>query len=1017
MAPHPKLCFLFLFIIHLIPCPGAVDVAGRKLDQSEMKALGDIARVLGKTDWDFGVDPCSGRGNWTVSDRPKGFKSSVSCRCYYRNHTCFIVSMSLKGQNLSGSLPAEFRWLRHLRKLDLSRNVLKGSVPNDWIGLNLQQLSLMGNRLSGPFPPVLLRMGSLINMSVEGNRFSGPIVPDLVKLVRVQRLSLSANEFTGELPELFFGKMTNLIDLRISGNNFSGKIPDFISNLTRLEKLHISGNLMEGPIPHGISALTKLIDMRITDLRGSKSTFPPLEKMESMKTLILRNCNIQGALPAYIGFMKKLKHLDLSFNNLNGEIPASFVNLKKVDYIYLTANMITGNVPRWILQRNRNVDISYNNFTYGDSSPSHCLQGSINAVESYSSIVDDINEVSPCLMKNFPCSAPNGPYQHSLFINCGGKATQVNGTKYVADEEERGASMVYLGENWAFSSTGNFMDNNVIADNYIATNTSTLSMHDSELYTKARLSPVSLTYYGLCMSKGSYTVRLHFVEIVFTDDDRFTSLGKRLFNVLIQGEMVLENFDIAKEAGGTGKAIVKTFTAIVTNHTLVIQFYWAGKGTTGIPSRGVYGPLISAIAVTPDFTVDIPQEEKPSFRAKRLPVLLGVGASSLVLFFVVLSVGIWCVKKNWERKSLYAEPSLELLQTGPFTLRQIKAATNNFDPLNKVGEGGFGSVYKGQLSDRTIIAVKQLSSRSKQGNREFVNEIGLISSLQHPNLVRLYGCCTEGNQLLLIYEYMENNCLAHALFGAESADAQPRLKLNWPARRKIYLGIAKGLAHLHAESRLRIIHRDIKPSNVLLDGDLNAKISDFGLAKLGEEGHSHISTRVAGTIGYMAPEYAMRGYLTDKADVYSFGVVALEIISGKSNTSYRPVDEFGYLLDWAYALHEKGNILELIDPNLGKEYPEEEARLMINVALVCLSATPDRRPSMSQVLSMLEGRTSVQPLLSTLKFATFGRNNSGSGRSFLQYQSRALAIDETSTESFASVPDNDAAMQNDSISG
>ncbi|KAL5716580.1 hypothetical protein ACHQM5_018250 [Ranunculus cassubicifolius] len=239
------------------------------------------------------------------------------------------------------------------------------------------------------------------------------------------------------------------------------------------------------------------------------------------------------------------------------------------------------------------------------------------------------------------------------------------------------------------------------------------------------------------------------------------------------------------------------------------------------------------------------------------------------------------------------------LQTGRFTLRQIKAATNNFDPENKIGEGGFGPVYKGLLADGTIIAVKQLSSKSKQGSREFLNEIGMFSALQHPNLVKLYGCCTEGRQLLLVYEYMENNSLAHALFDPEEG----QLKLDWPIRQTICIGLARALAYLHEESSLKIVHRDIKATNVLLDKDLNAKVSDFGLAKLDEENGTHISTRIAGTFGYMAPEYAMRGQLTDKADVYSFGVVALEIVSGRTNTNYKSKEDCLYLLDWFHTLH------------------------------------------------------------------------------------------------------------------
>ncbi|KAK9904389.1 hypothetical protein M0R45_000755 [Rubus argutus] len=300
------------------------------------------------------------------------------------------------------------------------------------------------------------------------------------------------------------------------------------------------------------------------------------------------------------------------------------------------------------------------------------------------------------------------------------------------------------------------------------------------------------------------------------------------------------------------------------------------------------------------------------------------------------------------------------LQTGKFTLRQIKDATNDFDISNKIGEGGFGPVYKGLLSDGTAIAVKQLSAKSKQGNREFLNEIGMISALQHPHLVKLYGCCIEGNQLLLVYEYMENNSVASALFG----EKENQLKLDWPTRHRICVGIARGLAYLHEESLLKIVHRDIKASNVLLDKNLYPKISDFGLAKLNEDDRTHISTRIAGTYGYMAPEYAMWGYLTDKADVYSFGILILEMVSGRCNITYRSKEEYCFhLLDWAQILKEKGSLLDLIDPRLGWEFNKEEVIISIKVALLCCNASAALRPAMSSVVSMLEGRTPVRELV------------------------------------------------------
>ncbi|KAK3440692.1 hypothetical protein EUGRSUZ_B00978 [Eucalyptus grandis] len=538
----------------------------------------------------------------------------------------------------------------------------------------------------------------------------------------------------------------------------------------------------------------------------------------------------------------------------------------------------------------------------------------------------------------------------SLFINCGGNKTTIDGNQYEEDTSLNGPSFFsssssFWPEQWASSTTGVYMGNDRAG--YTAEYPYIMNVNGSGLYQTARLSPWSIRYYGLCMMKGRYKVRLHFAELQFSDDETYNGLGKRIFDVSIQGNQVLEDFNIAEEAGGVGMGIDKDFDDIyVTGSTLEIHLYWSGKGTTAIPNRGVYGPLICGIAVT----------QNQDFGGTGLSVgaITGIVVASVVLLVVIILV-------LWLRGFLdcrdVEDPELHGLdiQIGHFTLRQIKDATSNFDSVNKIGEGGFGPVYKGTLSNGTIIAVKQLSSRSKQGNREFLNEIGMISALQHPNLVKLYGCCIEGNQLLLVYEYLENNSLARALFGRDDQ----QIELDWATRKKICLGIARGLAYLHEESRLKIVHRDIKAANVLLDKELNAKISDFGLAKLNEEDNTHISTRIAGTIGYMAPEYAMRGHLTDKADVYSFGVVALEIVSGKSNTNYRSKEESFYLLDWAHGLQEQGHVLELMDPRLGSYYSEEEAMRILNLALLCTNPTPTLRPPMSSVVSMLEGKSAL----------------------------------------------------------
>ncbi|KAK4255937.1 hypothetical protein QN277_008862 [Acacia crassicarpa] len=844
-----------------------------------------------------------------------------------------LEELRLRDNMLEGTLPSSLGKLKELRILDLSHNYLNGSIPESFARLPLVALDLSSNPISSPIPKEIGNITTLEELSLRDNMLEGTLPSSLGKLKQLRKLILSGNNFSGIMPESF-GNMKKLEYIAIDGSNITGKLPNFIGNWTELYSMSLQGTSMEGPIPTAISQLTKLQRLAISDLHGPATMrFPNLEKLTSLEYLTLRNCSIHDSIPNYIGKMENLYFLDLSFNKLIGKIPDNISHLihSRLSYMFLTENSLSGKIPGWILQDNSNyLDLSYNNF-----SETPILACQYNNVNLASSLSSSANTTHTCLKRGLPYRGK--PKYHSLFINCGGTEIDYEGNTYEDDMNPAGISLFSLRDDrWACSSTGVFIE--TFDDNFTAT-------IGSSFYQTARVSPLSLKYHGLCMINGRYNVKLHFAEIMYSHDKSFISLGRRVFDVSIQGTKYLRDFNIMKEAGGVGKGIVRDFNVDVNNNTLEIHLYWAEKGTTAIPNEGAYGPLISAISVTPKFK--IPGGISTGAIAG---IVVGLCVFLIIpIVFILRKMGFVGGKDSIDKQFLD-------LKTGYFSLKQIKEATNNFTPDNKIGEGGFGPVYKGVLSDGVVIAVKQLSSKSKQGNREFVNEVGMISALQHPNLVKLYGCCIEGNQLLLIYEYMDNNSLAGALFGGQGKN----IPLNWPTRMKICVGIARGLAFLHEESRLKIVHRDIKATNVLLDKDLNAKISDFGLAKLDEDENTHISTRIAGTIGYMAPEYAMRGYLTDKADVYSFGVVALEIVSGKSNTSYRPKEEFVYLLDWAYVLQEQGNLIELVDSNLGSSYSSHEAMIMLEVALLCTNPSPTLRPSMSFVVGMLEGKLPIQ---------------------------------------------------------
>ncbi|KAL5716588.1 hypothetical protein ACHQM5_018256 [Ranunculus cassubicifolius] len=813
---------------------------------------------------------------------------------YIRCYLSHYCNSILQSQSLAGVLPPELVKLPYLQTIILNRNYLSGPIPREWGAMNLTIMLTTSDTANNTLTGSRIQITPSLKSAFNVISYYIPLVPLLCRVIKH-----SFTPFSPYVPDDV---------VLLTSNNFGGALPESLAKLTNLKDLWISDNKFTGSIPNFIQNLTNL------------------------------------------------ERIDLSFNKLTGSLPNGFSSSSATESLSRSTSFpqkekYVPNISRSGLGNSElsNMDSqSHSNWPLDEFDLNKVPQ-----TQYLEKINDQVCFIAPSF--SYTISPTNS---YSFHINCGGGQIQANGNlTYEEDVRLDTASTPLLhGSNLVLSDTGKFMD--TTNDNHTATNISKLTTKNEELYMTARLSPISLTYYGYCLINGNYTVNLHFAEIMFTAGSNYSSLGRRIFDIYIQGELVKKDFNIVDEAGGVGKAIIKTFPAIVDSSTLEIRFYWAGKGTQGIPARGIYGPLVSAISVSSDFEplVDLNLED-----GKKMSTVIEVVIvlSVLTIIVIILSFLWWkgCLKRKKEIDQDLR--GLDQLTTS-FTLQQIVAATDNFGYQNKIGEGGFGPVYKGRLSDGTIIAVKQLSSKSNQGNREFINEIGLISALQHPNLVKLCGCCIDGNQLFLIYEYMENNSLARALFGREDF----QLHLVWKIRRKILVGVARAIAYLHEESKLKIVHRDIKSTNVLLDKDLNAKVSDFGLARLNEDENTHISTRIAGTVGYMAPEYAMKGYLTDKVDVYSFGVVVLEVISGKNNTSYIFKDECDCLLEWAQVLHEKGYDLELVDQRLESNYNKAEVLAMVNIALLCTSTSPTLRPTMSSVVSMLEGRTIIPNFVS-----------------------------------------------------
>ncbi|KAK9077131.1 hypothetical protein SSX86_005467 [Deinandra increscens subsp. villosa] len=388
----------------------------------------------------------------------------------------------------------------------------------------------------------------------------------------------------------------------------------------------------------------------------------------------------------------------------------------------------------------------------------------------------------------------------------------------------------------------------------------------------------------------------------------------------------------------------------------------------------------------------------------KVEVIAGAVVVVIVIVLAISDFFLWRMKNKDRDKveelklALEMNNEFEMEVTTPrrFSYRELARSTANFAETKKLGEGGFGGVYKGFLKDLSIyVAVKRVSRTSQQGIKEYASEVRIISRLRHKNLVQLTGWCHEKGELLLVYEFMENGSLDLHLFQGKSL-------LTWNTRYKIALGLACALLYLHDECEQCVLHRDIKSSNVMLDSNFNAKLGDFGLAKLVDHEKGSHTTILAGTLGYMAPEYVATARATKESDVFSFGVVALEIACGRKVINYTAQERQTRLLEWVWELYGKDRLREAIDPSLGSEFEEEEIRRLMIIGLWCVHPDSELRPSIREVIKVLNSEASPPLLPSKMPVASYVSPPLSSLSDFSsngQYQSSSRTIEHLKTES------------------
>ncbi|KAL6842463.1 hypothetical protein ACP4OV_027698 [Aristida adscensionis] len=858
-----------------------------------------------------------------------------------------LKRLALAKNNFSGPIPEKLSILcRTLVELDLSGNLLMGSLPVNYTQCSLLQvLDLGDNNLSGDFVvTVISKITSLRVLRLPFNNIIGPNpLPALAATCHLlEVIDLGSNELTGEIMSDLCSSFPSLRKLILPNNNLSGTVPPSLGNCNNLESIDLSFNQLVGNIPTELLLLPKLVDLvmwannlsgEIPDMLCSNST--------ALETLVISYNNFSGGIPPSTTSCVNLIWVSFAGNHLTGTIPSGFGNLQKLAILQLNMNSLSGPIPAELGNCSNLIwlDLNSNHFT-GTIPPqlgaqTGLITGGIVSGKQFAFLRNEAGNICPGagVLFEFQDIRTDRLADFPAVHMCGTTRIYTGMTVYSFDSN---GSMIFLDLSYN-SLTGtippgfgnmSYLDVLNLGHNEL-TGTIPDSFTGLEVIGALDLSHNHLTG-GIPPGLGC----LHFLS-----------------------DFDVSNNNLSGEIPTSGQLIAIPASRYANN-----------SGLCGIP----LDPCVHNSS-----TGGLPQSS-PNGRRKIVEesTLLAVALSVLIVLSLVVT--LYRLQRSRESKtkemptgyseSLPASTDLSWKVSGvheplsinlaifenplrKLTFADLDEATNGFSSEALVGSGGFGEVYKANLRDGSVVAVKKLMHFTGQGDREFTAEMETIGKVKHRNLVPLLGYCKIGDERLLVYEYMKHG----SLDGMLHDNVETRVNLDWPARKKIAIGSARGLAFLHHSCIPHIIHRDMKSSNVLLDDNLDACVSDFGMARLMNALDSHLTvSMLSGTPGYVPPEYCQSLMCTTKGDVYSYGVVLLELLSGR-----KPIDpaEFGdsNLVDWTKQRVKDNRFSEIFDPTLTcTESCELELYQYLKIACQCLDDQPYRRPTMIQVMAMFK---------------------------------------------------------------
>ncbi|KAK7247507.1 hypothetical protein RIF29_42390 [Crotalaria pallida] len=911
-------------------------------------------------------------------------------------HSSSLEYLDISGNNFSGDFSGQLSGCQNLTYFNASSNKFSGFVPTLRRGSTIKFLYLAGNKFRGEIPARLARLcSSLVQLDLSSNNLSGTIpaefsycssLESLVlshngfsgelpmevfeKMISLRRLSLSFNEFSGQLPDSSLSKMVSLEYLHLSSNNFEGSIPRRLCEDSRngLKELYLEDNLLTGFVPPSLGNCSKLValDLSVNYLKG---TIPSsLGSLLNLRDLMIWFNQLSGEIPQELMYVKTLENLILDFNDLSGEIPSGLSNCTNLNWLSLSNNKLRGVIPEWIGRFSNLAILKLSNNSFTGRIPPQ--------------LGDCLSLIWLDLNTNFL----SGPIPPELFKQSGKIAVNfMNGKAFVYIKNDGSKEFHGAGSLLEFAGIRQEQLNRRISNR--------TSWNVTRIY-QGKLQPPTFNHNGSMlfldvshnMLSGSIPKEIGSMFYLY-----ILNLGHNNISGNIPEELGnLKNLGILDLSSNRLEGqIPQSLTGLsflseidMSNNYLSGSIPGSGQFLTFPANRFLNNSGLCGVTLTPcghDSGYSTNALHKKSHR-RQVTLAANVAMGLISFFFCIFVFAIIAIETRRRRKKKEAMLDVYIdswshsgtantgwkltgareaysinLETFDNSLRKLtfadlREATNGFHSGSIVGSGGFGVVYKAQLKDGSVVAIKKLIHVSGQGDREFTAEMETIGRIKHRNLVPLLGYCQVGEERLLVYEYMKYGSL-DVLHDQKKAG----IKLDWAARKKIAVGAARGLAFLHHNCTPHIIHRDMKSSNVLLDENLEARVADFGMARLVNVTDTHLSvSTLAGTPGYVPPEYYQSFKCSPKGDVYSYGVVLLELLTGKKPTDS---SDFGddNLVGWVKQ-HSKLRRLDVFDPELRKEDPCPEVELLqyLNVAFACLNYIPEKRPKMIQVMAMFK---------------------------------------------------------------